>query len=292
MLVPLLLAACGNSSGNGVATPAVPVRATPEGLWVGTFSVGNETPRGLAGPVLDTGEYWLLYSSPGAPATIGGLMHGTSAFSGNAFTSTDGQDYNFDNTAGLSNFGITATFAGQSRLGGSMAYSSGSSGLFDTRYDSDYDLKPSLAALAGSYTSSSGAMETASTGAGPAGLNFGISNASFFIAPNGNISGTAQLNLVLRGLPFPIGASNCTLIGTAAPRASGNIYDIHMSLVSAGILFPFPGGGDFCAFNYSGIGFFDATSGIFRLGMLGTSPQPQLSTFGNYGTVIVANKAP
>lgn len=109
---------------------------------------------------------------------------------------------------------------------GTVTYTAtGEQTTFTSAYDADYDLSPSLNAIAGTYT-------------GTAATSGGAELATVVISSSGAISGSA--------------ASGCTYTGTAAPRTSGNIYDVSITF-----------GGGVCANGTNtdnGVASFDATT--------------------------------
>jgi hypothetical protein len=203
----MLLAACGSGgTGSSSGTPTSPTPPTPpppdlgtaEGLWSGTTS----TNRSIAGLVLDNGSYWLIYSAAGNNAVIGGLIQGMSTSTDGNVTSSNGIDFNFEGQ-GVTEASLTGTYTAKSKFGATLTYSGGATTVpnstFTTTYDSDYDVVPSLATIAGTY---SGFSDTAG----------GVESTTVTISGSGAITG--------------IGAGGCSFSGTAAVHAKGAVYDV------------------------------------------------------------------
>jgi hypothetical protein len=188
----LIVAGCGG--GGGSEAPAAAVSAgTAEGLYIGTTSNG----RTITGIVLDDGTYYVMYSVPNNPAVIAGAIQGTGTSSNGSFTSTNAKDINLEG-AGIINGSVSASYVQRQSLNGSITYTSSPSNTFTSTYSADYELTPTLTALAGTYTG---------TAASPAGAE----SATLTVTAGGAITGA--------------GASGCTLTGTVAPRSQGNAYD-------------------------------------------------------------------
>ncbi len=211
------LAACGGGGGGGGDNTA---SGTAEGLWQGTTNTG----RTVAGVVLDDGTYWFIYSLVGNSAVIAGVGQGNGISDNGSFTSGDGRDFNFEGL-GVIDFTFAGNYTEMSSFGGTLNYSPSGTTTITSSYDSDYDLTPSLAAIAGTYSGS------AFTSGGP-----DFSTVSF--TSTGDISGS--------------GASGCMFSGSASPRANGNIYNVSITF-----------GGGVCANGtdtVTGVAYFDAST--------------------------------
>jgi hypothetical protein len=192
------LTSCGGGGGGSASTaPPPPDLGTAEGLWNG-MTADN---RSFSGLVLDDGTYWFLYTAVGNNAVIAGAVQGTGTSSSGQFASSNGLDFNLEG-AGILNFTMAGTYTEKSKLGGTLTYTSGTSS-FTSTYGTDYDLVPSLATVAGTY---SGQAVTA---------NGVVEMATVTIASGGAITGTS--------------AGGCSFTGSAAPRAKGNVYDISVT---------------------------------------------------------------
>jgi hypothetical protein len=198
----LALAACGGSSGNGGAAPAPEPAPSAEGLWNGSTS----TSRSVTGIVLDDGTYWILYSVPHVSALVAGVVQGTGTSLNGSFSSSDGIDFNLEGQ-GINNATLSASYMAKQSFNGSVTYPNLNPAFtFTSSYNSDYDQTPSVSAIAGTYVGL----------ASVAGSNELI---TIVISSPGVVAGTG-------------GTSGCQYLGTAVPRAKGNLYDL--SLVFGG----------------------------------------------------------
>jgi hypothetical protein len=173
------------------APPVVPSNASPAGLWKGSTS----TSRTVNGLVFADGSYYILYSAVGNSTLLGGVVQGTGSTSGNSFASSNAKDFNVEG------FGVTAaTVAGtvvtRSSFGGTVAYPSKSALAFNSSYSSQFQVVPTLASLAGTYT-------------GQVAFSAGLQSIAL------NVSTTGVISSVSNG---------CTLSGSATPRTDGNAY--------------------------------------------------------------------
>lgn len=216
----LALAGCGGGGG-GDAPPATPSAA--EGLWVGTTGDG----RAVTGLVFENGLYYILYSLAGDYGTIAGVVQGNGSSSGASFTSGNARDFNLEGDGVLAAT-VAASVAARATLAGTITYGPGLTNTFSAVYDSDYELTPSLSALAGTYS-------------GDVAFSLGVESASVTIAGSGALSGT--------------GASGCGVTGQVSPRARGNAFTVSITF-----------GGAPCYFanqTFTGIGYYDAAAKRF-----------------------------
>ncbi|MGE3152152.1 MAG: DUF5050 domain-containing protein [Nitrospiraceae bacterium] len=223
VLVNALLYIAGCSSGGDQGTSSPPASTvTAEGLWIGNTT----TARTVRGIVLDNGSFWVLYSAPNNSSIIAGGVQGSSTSSNGVFSSADARDFNLEG-AGINNATIAGNYVARQSLSGTISYPSlNQTVAFSGVYDAAYDLTPSLATIAGSYS-------------GTAAVVGSIGEATTVtISQAGGISG--------------LGSSGCTFTGTVTPRAKGNVYDLSVTF-----------GGGVCSNGNStvtGIGYFDAGS--------------------------------
>lgn len=207
---------CGGGGGDGGSSaPAT----SAEGLWLGTTSNG----RTIAGLVLDDGTYWVLYSLVGNSAVIAGAVQGNGTSQSGSFTSSNGKDFNLEGY-GVSDVTVSASYVAKQSLNGTILYTAtGDQVAFVSSYDSDYDLTPSLAAVAGTYS-------------GSAATSGGTESATVTISAAGAVSGSS--------------AGGCNFSGSASPRAHGNVYNVSIT---------FAGGACANGTNtVSGVAYFDA----------------------------------
>jgi hypothetical protein len=135
---------------------------------------------------------------------IAGATQGSGTSNNGNFNSSDGVDFNLDGL-GVNAFTLAGTYTAKITLAGTYIYSSGSSYTFTSKYDAAYELTPSIATVAGTYS-------------GSAATSGGIEHATVVLSKTGALTGTS--------------ASGCTYTGTASPRAKGNVYN--MSVTFAG----------------------------------------------------------
>lgn len=218
------LVGCGGSGDGGGGPAAAPATVSAaEGLWVGS----TEDDRAVTGLVFDNGLYYILYSVSGDASTIAGVVQGNSATSGANFSSSNARDFNLEGEGVLAAT-VAANFAAKSTLAGTVTYGPGLTNTFSTSYDSDYELTPTRAAVAGTYT-------------GEVAFSLGVEAATIVISGTGALSGT--------------GASGCAVTGAVNPRLRGNAYNVTITF-----------GGAPCSFanqSFTGIGYYDATAQRF-----------------------------
>jgi hypothetical protein len=219
----LILAACGSGGGNGGSAPPPQPVSSAEGLWIGSTSAS----RSVIGIVLDNGIYWILYSLPHAGSIIAGVVQGTASSVNGSFASSDGIDFNLEGQ-GISSATVSASYLVTQSLNGSVTYTNlNPAYTFTSSYNSDYGQTPFVSAIAGNYLGL----------ASVAGSNEAITIA---VSSQGVVAGTG-------------GSSGCQYLGTAQPRAKGNLYDVAVVI----------GGGGACAGGtnaVTGIGYFDASA--------------------------------
>lgn len=201
-----LLASCGGDGGD--PTPPPPA-ASPAGFYVGTSGAGP-TLREVSTLILDNGRVYSLYSGPagGPPTGIAGAVIGNGVTTGNTFTASPTRDFNFE-VPSVTIGSLSASFTERSSISGTV--SGGVPAVsFTGTYSSAYGNAPSLAAAAGTYT-------------GVVGFSGGSEAATAVVAANGAITATS--------------VGGCNLSGTAGLHASGNVYDVTIT-VGAGCVFP------------------------------------------------------
>lgn len=147
----------------------------------------------------------------------------SSSSNGN-FNSSNGIDFNLEGL-GINNFSLSGTYTKKSTLGGTLAYTGGTTNTLTSTYNTDYDLASSLATIAGTYS-------------GTAATLGGVEAATVTVTSSGAISGSS--------------ADGCSFTGTAATRAKGNTYAVSVTF-----------GGGVCSNGsgtVSGVAHYDATS--------------------------------
>jgi hypothetical protein len=192
-----LLAGCGGGDDNsGPST----------GGWVGTTSSN----RDLTAVVLSDGAYYLMYSAVGDASTVGGVVQGTAAISGDSFTSSDALDFNVEG-AGAKPGAVAASLHPWDKFEGAFTPTSGNALSFQTRFDVVKTAGgPTLAQLAGAYT-------------GNAGFFAGIRPAVFTVTATGAVSSSIN---------------GCAITGTATPRTDINGYDLNIAFGASPCLIP------------------------------------------------------
>ncbi len=219
----VILAGCGGGGGGSpAATP--PPATTAEGLWSGTTSDF----RTMTGVVLNSGAFWVIYSSPNNSATVGGLIEGTGASLNGNFSSSDAKDFSMEGT-GIVGATMSSSYVAKQTLNGSISYPTlNQVSTFVSTYNTAYDQTPSLATIAGTYTGSVFQV-------------MGTEGATVTVTSSGTLSGT--------------GGTGCQFTGTVAPDAHGNVYDLTVTF-----------GGGVCSNGTStetGVGYFNAAKKTF-----------------------------
>lgn len=224
-----LLAGCGGGGASSTTptqaptTPAPPANDTaiPEGLYAGMTSTG----RTVTGLVLDDGTYYVIYSVAHNPAVIAGAVQGNATALNGSFTSTNAKDINLEGLGVLSAT-VSASYATKTSFGGTIAYPSlNQTPTFTSSYDSRYELTPTMAAIAGTYTGRAG-------------------------SPLGTESGT--ITIATSGVITAHGASGCNSTGAIAPRPNGNVYNASITLGGSPCLYP--------GATFNGGAYYDATT--------------------------------
>jgi hypothetical protein len=179
-----LLTACGGGGGGSNATPVV--NADPQGFWQGTESNG----RAVAALVLETGQYFAVYSTNGS---VDGMVEGTLTVSGNSISDNSAIDFVVGAPA------VSATVAGTvmtKQLISAKVSEPNQSVSFNGTYNSAYDSPPSSTAGVGTWTGSAAGGSAATT---------------ITVAADNSFTGTTGL---------------CTFSGSVTPRATGkNVFD-------------------------------------------------------------------
>jgi hypothetical protein len=188
----LLLASCGG--GDPYA-----------GLWLGTVG-GN---RNATAVVLDDGTYYMLYSVPGAPTAIAGLIQGTGDFHGTQFTSTDARDFSWDGR-GTQAATLSAKISPKMAVSGTVNERPAAQS-FTVSYQREFDDIARLPILVGSYT-------------GTVTFILGTRPAVFNVTAAGDVS--TSIN-------------GCPITGRVVPRNDANAYDLTINFGGAPCVFPF-----------------------------------------------------
>ena len=216
--VGLVLCGCGGGGGDS-SSPS-----SAEGLWIGSASTG----RTVSGLVLDDQSYWVLYSQVGNPAVIAGAFQGNGTSSNGTFTSSNGLDFNLEGF-GIQPASVSASYATKQNFNGTATYPGPIVVSFTSTYSSDYDLTPSLSAIAGTYTG------TAATSAGSEG---------------------ATVTISALGIVTGLSVGGCSFSGSASTRSRGNVFNVSITF-----------GGGVCVNGTStvtGVAYFEAPLKLIR----------------------------
>jgi hypothetical protein len=199
----LLLSGCGGGSSDNT-TPAPQANAAgAAGMWQGTTS----TNRTVYAAVLANGTSWVLYTSPGNPTVIAGVVEGTASGGSNptgVLTSNDALDFNLEAQA-IFPATVTAVYAQGNFLNGTIHYTT----LSQTTTFNTSALAapaPTLSRVAGTYV-------------GAAAVVGGAEAATVSVTTGGAISG--------------VGTSGCRFTGTAAPRTDAPVFDVTVTFAGA-----------------------------------------------------------
>lgn len=226
ILVTSVLAACGGGGGESANDAPVSVTAA-SGLWEGT--AGG---RSIAGLVLNTGEYYFLYSVDQKPTTIAGMFNGTLATRAGTSTSTDGKDFSLELRKVLP-ANLSASLREKKSFAGNVVYPDGTVTAFTTQYNPAYEIQATLPAITGNYAANIA-------------VAAGYDQAVVAI----NAAGTFATKT----------AKGCSLTGKVVPRANENVYNLTVQFGAAP-----------CAFanqTINGITYLDSrTNTLYGLGM-------------------------
>ncbi|WP_233863212.1 hypothetical protein [Paraburkholderia adhaesiva] len=162
------------------------MNADPQGFWQGTDTNG----RAVAALVLETGQYFSVYSTNGS---VGGMVEGTLTVSGNTITDNSAIDFVVGSSA------VSATVAGTATTKQLIAVKvsePSQSVSFTGTYNASYDSSPSPSAGVGTWTGSAAG---------------GAAVTTITVAADNSFTGSS---------------GTCTFNGSVAPRASGkNVFD-------------------------------------------------------------------
>jgi hypothetical protein len=202
VMAGLFMAGCNGGGGDSPAPVAG--AASAEGLWPGT----TNTNRAITGIVLDDGIFYVLYSQVNNPAVIAGVVQGNGTSLNGSFSSANARDFNMEGQ-GVLPATVSASYISRQSLNGSVTYAVGAT-TFTSNYSADYDVTPSLATLAGTFS-------------GQVISSQGVENANVTVNAAGGITGT--------------GVSGCSVTGTATPRTKGNVFNLSLTFGGAPCLF-------------------------------------------------------
>lgn len=206
------------------------------GLWDGDMS----TQRQVTAVVLGDGDYYMLYSQPGKPSVMGGLVQGTGDFQGATFTSADARDYNWEV------FGAPGKSAPLSAKVSPRQSVTGSAGArtFTVRHTRDLDDDARIADIAGSHVG------TVMFALGPRAATF-------------NVTATGQVSTLING---------CTITGVVTPRGDTEAFDLVMTFGGYPCVFP--------NVSFSGIAFYRQGSRQLQAAILNKTYQQAIGFSG------------
>jgi hypothetical protein len=193
----VLLAGCGG----GDEAPA----AGAQGRWTGTTG-SNRTVTGL---VLADGSYYVLYSSPGYPTVLGGVVLGTGSVTGSEFTSADAIHLNLEGL-GVLRASTTASVAARQSFNGTILSTGIPPVVFNSTYLSEFERMAAVTSVAGSY-------------AGQLASSAGKHTATLTITAEGALS---------------VASNGCAASGTIWPRLDANAFDLQLAFGVAPCPFP------------------------------------------------------
>jgi len=185
------------------ASPPAPSPAPPPiaaGLWQGT----TNTNRSIVGLVFTTGDYYVMYSPIGNPASIAGVVQGRGTLNGASFAATDARDFNLEG-AGVLSATVSASVRTKSSFNGAISYTSNGTTTFTSTYNASFEAVPTLSSVAGVYS-------------GQAGSSSGVQATTVTISTNGAVSSSSN---------------GCAITGTATPRSDANAFNISLTFGAA-----------------------------------------------------------
>ena len=188
-----------NPTPGGGTSAAIPFTISPavgtaEGLWKGTSGTG----RSVAGLVLGSGEYWLIYSAIGNNAVTSGLVQGNGTSQNGQFASSNAIDFNFDG-AGTNPATVDATYHQKHDFDGTVKYTGPTSSLtFTTSYQLEYDGSPIMSPLITTFKGTA----------------------------YGGLTEYTEVTIASSGALTGVSASGCKFAGTITPSTDGNYYNV------------------------------------------------------------------
>ncbi|OQW34785.1 MAG: hypothetical protein A4E19_17875 [Nitrospira sp. SG-bin1] len=187
--------ACGGGYGNrDFSSLSQPAATSAEGRWTGA----TRTSRTVAGLVLHDGTYWVFYTAIGNPNLLAGLVQGTGTSHSGSFGSSNTRDFNVEG-AGILAATMSGAYVPNKSFHGTIVYFNGDTGTFTSTYDADYESAPDMNLVVGNYS----------------GLRADHHTVTVTVDSAGTLSGHAS--------------DGCTVAGTFAPHAKGNVFHTSMT---------------------------------------------------------------
>lgn len=194
ILFSAMVSCSGGGSGEGDYTSPVNSAA---GLYKGTTTTG----RNIYGLILNEGTYYFIYSASNYSTETEGVLQGESSTYANDLSSEDAMDLNIAGS-GVKKGKVTISYKPKVSAYGMMRLYENDVYTFTLSYDSNYEKKPLLSAIAGTFN-------------GWAAFSQGKENVELNISSTGAITVNS--------------ASGCTINASATPHSKGNLYDVSIS---------------------------------------------------------------
>ncbi len=191
-------AVCGGGYGESdVSSLPQPTATSAEGRWTGSTSTG----RAIAGLVLEDGSYWLFYTARENPTVLAGLIQGTGTSHSGSFGSSNTRDFNLEGT-GFRAATMRGSYVPSKSFDGTIAYITGDTESFTSRYDGNSVSAPNLTLVTGTYV--------------------GLRTDNHQVTVTVESAGTLSIHL----------SDGCTVAGTLSPWGKGNVF--HTSVTFGG----------------------------------------------------------
>ena len=191
-------AACGGGYSEGdVSSTPQPMATSAKGRWTGTTSTG----RTVAGLVLEDGSYWLFYTAKNQPNILAGLVQGIGTSHAGSFGSSNTRDFNLEGT-GFRAATMRGSYVPSKSFDGTIAYITGDTESFTSRYDGNSVSAPNLNLVTGTYV--------------------GLRTDNHQVTVTVESAGTLSIHL----------SDGCTVAGTLSPWGKGNAF--HTSVTFGG----------------------------------------------------------
>lgn len=209
------------------------------GLWDGDMTAQRQ----VTAVVLGDGDYYMLYSQPGRPSVMGGLVQGSGDFQGATFTSADARDYSWEVVTFPPVSGKAAPLSAKVSPRQSVSGSAGAKS-FTVRHTRDLDDDARIADIAGSHVG------TVMFALGPRAATF-------------NVTATGQVSTSING---------CTITGVATPRGDTEAFDLVMTFGGAPCVFP--------GVSFKGIAFYRADTRQLQAAVINKTYQQAIGFSG------------
>ncbi len=194
ILLSVMISCSGGDDGGGDNSSS---GKSAEGLYKGTTNTG----RNIYGLILSDGTYYFIYSALNYSNETAGALQGESSSFADNLTSDDAMDLNI-NGAGVSKGKLTINYKPKESAYGMMMLYTNDFYTFTVAYDSDYEKKPSLSEITGSFS-------------GWFAFSQGKENATLTISSTGAITAICD--------------GGCTATGSLTTHSEGNVYDFTIS---------------------------------------------------------------